>query len=193
MKNYFKKIILATIIILLVILNATLLYQNYKLKNGDRISDDVEIKKGGKLLYFALKDVEGNVYTSSSIVSENNYTLFILFTLTDCPSCLMEKNIWEEIHKSKKVSVVGIVFHGDEIELKSWIINSNLSFTILVDKDKKVTELIKNKFNIDATPSKLLVANNGDVIFIQSAQPNPERHHELITRIDNQIQNINYQ
>ncbi|MDI6786448.1 MAG: redoxin domain-containing protein [bacterium] len=190
MKKYSKTIILSSIIIILLILNAALLYQNYQLKKD--YTEEVVIKKGSKLKYFSLQDIDGKHYTSENIISENDYTLFILFSLSDCPSCLMEKNVWEEIHKINKVRVIGIVSHNYEIELISWIENSNLSFTILHDKNGKVTEYFKKQHNINATPLKIVVDRNGEIIVINTSQPDPNRHRELISIIDREIQNNKY-
>ncbi len=185
--KYFKTIILSSIIIILVILNAILLYQNHQLKKG--YLEEAVITKWGKLKYFSLQDFDGRYYTTENIISEKDYTLFIFFSLSDCPSCLMEKNVWEEIHKMNKVKVIGIVSHDDEIELKSWIENSNLSFTTLYDKNKKVTEFIKKQHNINATPLKILVARSGEIIVINTSQQDPNRHRELISIIDREIEN----
>lgn len=191
MRKYSKTFIHYSIIIILVILNATLLYQNYQLKKGKSI-EKVAITKSGKLKYFSLQDIEGRNFTSEKIISENDYTLFIYFDLTDCPSCIMEKNVWEEIHKINKVRVIGIVSHDDETELKSWIENSNLSFTILHDKNGKVVEYFKKKHNINATPLKILVDRSGEIRMIHTSQPDPNRHRELISIIDRKIQNNKY-
>ncbi|MDP2209911.1 MAG: redoxin domain-containing protein [Bacteroidota bacterium] len=193
MKKYSKTLILSSIIIILVLLNATLLYQNYQLKKDKKDNiKEVVITKGSKLKYFSLKDIDGRNYTSENIISENDYTLFILFSLYDCPSCLMEKIVWEEIHKMNKVKVMGIVSHDDEIELKSWIENSNLSFTTLHDKNEKVTEFIKKQHNINVTPLKILVARSGEIVLINASQQDPNRHRELISIIDSEIQDYKY-
>lgn len=190
MNKYSTTIILSSIIIILLILNAALLYQNYQLKKD--YTEEMVIKKGSKLKYFSLQDIDGKHYTSENIISENDFTLFIFFALSDCPSCLMEKNVWEEIHKMNKVKVVGIVSHKDENELKVWIENSNLSFTTLYDKSKKVTEFIKKQHNVKDTPLKILVARSGEIILINVSQQDPTRHRELISVIEGKIQNLKY-
>jgi len=109
---------------------------------------------------FTLKDIEGNIVYSDSVLHKKPYTLFVFFSPSDCGSCLMERFFWQKIADKRDINVIGVTNHNLR-ELKKWLRQAQLNIPILHDKESK----LYSEVGITKTPAKVLVEKNHKIYF----------------------------
>lgn len=106
------------------------------------------------------------------------YTLIVLFSTGDCPMCLRESSIWDELdkHAPERLSVVGIVDQTSSIEAEQFASGAHISFPILLDTASQ----LRKALNISYTPAKILINMNGLVLFAD--HPNQTDEQQAVFR-----------
>lgn len=176
------------IIILLIVINFLLLNKNYILKK--QIKEGIDTLRNNSIQIesipnFILYDLNGLKYSSKEISSSSPYTLLVFFSLTDCATCLGEKDLWNKISEQKKVKILGIARHLDERELRNWIKNTEIFFPVLWDIEYEVTK----KFGINKTPLKVLINDEGKILLIDRVRVTSSDQEDFIKILDEIIGN----
>ena len=122
-----------------------------------QLNRDLTVKNFPK---FILKDIEGNIVNSDSLLIKKPYTLFVFFSPSDCGSCLMERFFWQKIADKRDINVIGVTNHNLR-ELKKWLRQAQLNILILYDKRSK----LYSEIGITKTPAKVLVDKNRKIYF----------------------------
>ncbi len=130
--------------------------------------------------FFILNDLHGKFFSSNDITNDSSYILLIFFSLKDCPSCILEYRLWNKIHEIKNVRSYGIVRHADKNELKTWVENSGITFTVLHDIDSSVS----NKFGISISPIKILINNEGNILMIDTNLYSSDQEKKFIEKVN---------
>lgn len=156
------------IIVMLVLLNLALLYQNRKLKSS---TDPQIIPPGEFLARLKLPDVfvisgEDQSISLVKIAARQAYTVFIFYSPSDCPNCFGEKTLWEAIPKKSGIPVVGIASNSDVEELRTWNRNMGINLDTYVD----TTFAIVDSMLFQNMPIKLLVDSSGAVLWADPAR-----------------------
>ncbi|MCD6116065.1 TlpA family protein disulfide reductase [bacterium] len=134
-----------------------------KLSYKNRIQQLDRELKAKKLPDFTLKDIEGNLVNSDSILHKKPYTLFVFFSPSDCGSCLMERFFWQKIADKRDINVIGVTNHNLR-ELKKWLRQAQFNIPILHDKKSELYLSI----GINKTPAKVLVDTQQRIYFIDT-------------------------
>lgn len=95
-----------------------------------------------------------------------------------------EKYLCNRISEEEKVKIIGIARHINERELRDWIENSGIFFTILNDMESKVT----NSFGINRTPLKVLINNEGKILLVDPVRITSSKQEEFIKKLYKIIQ-----
>ncbi len=132
---------------------------------------------------FSLPDLKNNVYDSKKIIGLSPFTLFVFFSPSDCRSCLLERELWKEIFKSRKVNIIGIAKHADKKELKDWIENSAIPFIVLYDEKG----ILSKRLGINRTPLKLLVDNKGKILFVDYVRVTSAEQKSFVNELDKRL------
>lgn len=104
---------------------------------------------------------------------DSKFTLFIFFTPTDCPSCLREATVWENLFRDRQsldLSIIGIVDHGSQQEAEALQQQLGTSFPVLFDPQST----LRNVFGIRETPEKILVDRQEKVLLTDAGNQTPE-------------------
>jgi len=181
---------LIAIIVILIALNILLSYKLYTLSTyikEDKNRPHSEKQSSNSDLvsvpYFVLKDLEGKRYDVGELIEHIPYTLLVFFSLKDCAACLMEYELWSQIHKMEMINVVAIAQHMDEGELKIWVENAGIKFSVLYDRSSEVKQI----FGIHDTPMKILVDNTGRILLSDSVRISSEEKKEFLETVKKSI------
>jgi peroxiredoxin len=168
-----------------MIVNAVLIIQNISLKN---VLEKGKIDNSNTLIVrevpeFFLYDGDGVEYNSFEMFNSSKCKVFIFFSVSDCASCLLSRDLLRRISMRQELKVYGIVGHPYKNELKKWIKNENLPFPILCDFNEKVTK----SFGVYETPMIVLADEMNRIIFSSSLTKNPNHTHMVLDEIDKYI------
>ncbi len=158
-----KKSWLYGIIILLILINGVLLYQNYNLKKPKK---EREYLKNILIPDINLFDLDGDKINLGEFVESSSLSFVVVFSPTDCGVCLSERVLWEEVRSRHKINVLGVVYHPDKRELIQWIENQKLSIPVVWDS----ADQVKDALEVETSPLKLLVNSKGSVIWTDPAR-----------------------
>ena len=105
---------------------------------------------------FRFQDISGQIRSFSSIPQK--LVLVVLFSPYDCPPCLSEAPVWEDIYKMHNSDKFSVFTFADERATRDdvdlFIKEHNLTLPIVHD-DKGI---LRKSLNIPATPIRVLIS-----------------------------------
>jgi len=124
------------------------------------LSDHSPVKVGEPAPDFILKNLEGEEVRLSDYRGKG---VFINFWASWCPPCKqempdMEKNY--RLFKEQGIEILAINLEESQLAISSFASRYDLSFTILLDTDKSVT----NRYGVGPIPSSFFVDKDGIVV-----------------------------
>lgn len=154
MKNKKARLIIRTSILLVMISAITYtLYQNF-------FTEKVRVQAGDQAPDFVLEDMKGNKVQLSDLKGKG---VFLNFWGTWCEPCQKEMPYMEKQYnhyKSLGVEILAVNVAESDISIESFVKKHGLTFTVLKDKDRAVTEA----YDITPIPTTFLIDKNGKVL-----------------------------
>lgn len=129
---------------------------------------------GGSDLVSSIKPIGSSSTPGTSLLAlkdkylgkagRSQFTLFVFFSPTDCPACLLEASIWQRLQDNQRsrLQVMGIMNHPHKLEGEQFLKNLGITFPVLFDN----TGFLKNKYRIGETPEKVLIDSEGKTLHI---------------------------
>ena len=141
-----KKGIIFTL--LLIILLGSFLLLNVEKTNAAEV--------GKKAPNFTLKNMNGNKVTLRDLEGEK---VFINFWASWCPPCQTEMPDIQKLYKNhgNDIKIIAINLEEKKEKVKKYLENENLTFPVLLDKNKKVA----SKYLVRAIPTSYFINENG--------------------------------
>lgn len=99
-------------------------------------------------------------------------TLVVFLSGGDCPTCLAERSVWEDLarsHDPSQLKVVGVIVRTSKSEAHTFADAYNLSFPLYLDDEGSLGRLTALP---QVTPFKVLIDRSGNVLL--AAGPNPD-------------------
>ena len=107
-----------------------------------------------------VRSIDGVTVDNNSFKDE---VTVLHFWATWCPTCRVEISNLDSIAKESRVISVAVK-SGDDLELKKYLQEHNLSLLVLNDRDGKLAK----KFDITVFPTTLIIDSSSKVFFTQS-------------------------
>jgi len=141
-----KKAIIFTF--LLIILSGGFLLPNFEKVSAAEV--------GNKAPNFTLKNMNGNKVTLRDLEGEK---VFINFWASWCPPCQTEMPDIQKLYKNhgNDIKIIAINLEEKKEKVKKYLENENLTFPVLLDKNKKVA----SKYLVRAIPTSYFINENG--------------------------------
>lgn len=154
-KNKKKNRLIMRTSILLVLVGA----MAFTIYNGVTKEKSDLLQVGDMAPDFALTDLNGERHQLSDYKGQG---VFVNFWGTWCKPCekefpLMEKQY--QVYKDKGVEILAVNIAQSDYEVRQYAEQRNLTFPIVIDKDKSVMEA----YNIRPLPTTLLVNSEGEI------------------------------
>lgn len=134
MKKRFNIVIPAVIFALTVLAFAYFV----KPKSVESLSlvEKAKLLENKQIPNFPISEVGTNKNFADEI---QNGEFLIVYVLSDCEACRKETQIISQIQANTDTKFLGVMFE-DEAVVKNYVKNHNLTFPILIDKDKKLLQ-----------------------------------------------------
>jgi hypothetical protein len=87
--------------------------------------------------------------------------MIVVFSPSDCPSCLDEKWLWIEAADRCHIDLIGIACSSDRDEFWKWVEITEIPFTVFLDTSYAVIDSLRPAI----TPMKLLVDRKGMLVW----------------------------
>nr|WP_224773558.1 thiol-disulfide oxidoreductase ResA [Metabacillus idriensis] len=129
------------------------LYQNF-------FSDKTRVQSGDQAPDFILEDMSGNKVQLSDLKGKG---VFLNFWGTWCKPCIKEMPFMERqynYYKNYGVETIAVNIAESDVAIESFVKRHNLTFTILKDKNRDVTDA----YDITPIPTTFLIDKNGKVV-----------------------------
>lgn len=142
--------------VILSILTAAIVYTIYTSATKDQIE---VLKIGDDAPDFVLSDIEGNEHKLSEYEGQG---VFLNFWGTWCEPCIEEMPAMDrqyEIYSDQGVQVLAVNIAQSQTEVSNFRDQLNLTFPIVIDKDKSVMEA----YNITPLPTTILINPEGKI------------------------------
>ncbi|WP_029192669.1 thiol-disulfide oxidoreductase ResA [Paenibacillus harenae] len=156
MKNKKTRFILRLSLLLIMISAITYtLYQHF-------FTERNRIQVGDQAPDFILEDMEGNKVQLSDLKGKG---VFLNFWGTWCEPCEKEMPFMERQYNQYKnlgLEILAVNVGESDVAIESFVKKHGLTFTVLKDKDRAVTEA----YDITPIPTSFLIDNNGKVLKI---------------------------
>jgi peroxiredoxin len=142
-------------------------------------SDSSPIKIGEAAPNFTLVNLEGDT------VELNDYRgkgVFINFWATWCEPCKIEMPHMDkqyQLMKDQGIEILAINIQQSELEVSTFTKRLGLTFPILLDLDKSVT----NRYGVGQLPSSFFIDKNGIVLSKVAGPMNERRIHQQLQLI----------
>jgi len=146
-------IVRSTILIIMISALGYTLYQNF-------FTEKTRVKVGDQAPDFVLEDMEGNKVQLSSLKGKG---VFLNFWGTWCKPCEKEMPYMERQYsyfKNLGVEILAVNIAESDVAIESFVKKYGLTFTVLKDKDRAVTEA----YDITPIPTTFLIDKNGKVL-----------------------------
>jgi len=107
---------------------------------------------------------------------ERPYTLFVFLSPTDCPVCLQEAAVWEELNQAGRalnLTVVGVMDHASNDEATQFLKGAGLTFPVILDESGQLVRGLR----IERTPYKVLINKAAEVLLTDTPNQGSERQH----------------
>lgn len=160
------------IIMLLVVLNASLMYQNWRLKTTTEIHIVEPSEYVGELTIPDLRvaDTAGRSVSLAELAAGQPNCFFVFYSPSDCPSCFNEKTFWTEIAERTEIPVIGVASNASSTELWAWNRNNQIPIVTYVD----TTFAVHDSMRFKVMPLKLLVNSYGKILWADPARIEPK-------------------
>jgi peroxiredoxin len=140
--------------------------------DGSQVTIDLSPLEGMSLLNLKTGRTEHVSYGAA-------HTLLVFMSPGDCPACLTEQRVWDELaqtHDSAQLQVVGILVRTSLAEARAFAKGYPSSFTLYVD----VNEQLKHSAALPpTTPFKALVDHEGKVLLAEGPNADPAQHRNF--------------
>ncbi|MGP7815643.1 thiol-disulfide oxidoreductase ResA [Niallia sp. 01092] len=154
MKNKKARLIIRLSLLLVMISAITYtLYQNF-------FTEKIRVQAGDQASDFVLEDMRGNKVQLSDLKGKG---VFLNFWGTWCEPCQREMPYMEKQYNHYKnlgVEILAINVAESDVAIEAFVKRHNLSFPVLKDKDRAVTEA----YDITPIPTTFLIDKNGKVL-----------------------------
>jgi peroxiredoxin len=100
-------------------------------------------------------------------------TLLILASAGDCPTCLDERRVWEELARSsdeQRFRVVTVLVRTSPTEAQTFAKAYDPPFTLLLDRDNQISQQTQLP---QLTPFKLLLNRRGEILMTDGPNNKP--------------------
>jgi peroxiredoxin len=141
---------------------------------------------------FELKDLNGNSFESTR--TKSAYTLYILFSLDDCPICLFEAEGWQQAYERfppTKLFVVGITQTTALEKLSRFRRDYRIAFPILQDPTGNVTSafhrILSGETGKLPGPIKLIADSSRRIIYYEFGTKDMKEQNAFYDRISSKI------
>jgi peroxiredoxin len=134
--------------------------------DGTRSTFDVARLEGLEL--FDLRTGRAEPFTLTS-----EKTLVILASAGDCPTCLDERRVWEELARAadeRRFRVVAVLVRTSPSEARTFAKAYDPPFTLLLDREDQLAQRTQLP---QLTPFKLLVNNRGGILMTDGPNNKP--------------------
>lgn len=114
-------------------------------------------------------------------------TLVVLLSAGDCPTCLDERRVWEELARSadpQQFGVVGLLVRTSPAEAQTFIKAYDPSFTVLLDTGGEIARRTQLP---QFTPFKLLVNSRGEILMADGPNNKPPAQEAFRGKVAAQI------
>jgi len=94
------------------------------------------------------------------------YTLFVMFSPSDCVACLQEVQYWNDLRRKGaqlKLNVIGIVDQSTRVEVGQFVRDLDITFPVVFDESGKVRDILA----VRSTPLKILVNNATKTVILR--------------------------
>jgi len=109
---------------------------------------------------FTLEDLSGN---KVSLKNFRGKTVFLNFWATWCVPCRAEMPAMERLHRELKdqgLEVVAVNFREDEAEVRDFLKELGLTFTVLLDRDGEISE----EYGVWSLPLSYFINSKGEFV-----------------------------
>lgn len=152
-KKRTRTIIRVSLLLLMLSAVAYTLYQNF-------FTEKIRVQAGDQAPNFVLEDMEGNNIQLSDLKGKG---VFLNFWGTWCKPCEKEMPYMERQYsrfKNLGVETLAVNIGESDIAIETFVNKHGLTFPILKDKDRTVTEA----YDITPIPTTFLIDKNGQVV-----------------------------
>ena len=148
---------------LLVAVNLALLAKIYvDRSNAKRNLYDVSSYLGqDRLPNVLVTDRNGKGYYLPELTKSDKPTMVVFFTPSDCPNCLDEKIIWEELINEYDINVVAVSSSPDKQEFWQWESFTKIPVPLYLD----TTYAAVDSMYLETTPLKVLFNKNNTAVW----------------------------
>ncbi|QWU13132.1 Peroxiredoxin [Paenibacillus sophorae] len=153
MRNKNRRFILRlSLLLIMMFAIAYTLYQHF-------FTEKIRVQAGDQAPDFVLEDMEGNKVQLSDLKGRG---VFLNFWGTWCKPCEQEMPYMESQYKQYKdlgVEILAVNIAESDIAIESFVKRHGLTFPVLKDKDRAVTEA----YDIIPIPTSFLIDKNGTI------------------------------
>lgn len=118
-------------------------------------------------------------------------TLVIIFSPGDCPNCLRERSVWEELAKShdpSRLRVIPVLVNTSAEEAKSFSKAFNMSIAVYYDESG---QLRQGALVPRITPFKTLIGRDMGVLLAEGPTPKANEQAEFESKVQSQVRDCN--
>ena len=143
----------------LVAINIVLAVYLFDTKDTDNrhLRDVLTFVENPVLTDVALFDRDGESLSLHQRLDKLAPAMIVVFSPSDCPSCLDEKWLWIEAAARCDINLIGIACSSDRDEFWKWLEITEVPFTVFLDTSYAVIDSLHPVI----TPMKLLVDRKG--------------------------------
>lgn len=148
--------------------------------DGTRSTLSVEQLKGLELLNPRTGRAEPFALTSEK-------TLVVFLSAGDCPTCLDERRVWEELARAadeRRFRVVGLLVRSSPAEAETFVKAYAPSFTVLLDDRGEIARRTQLP---QITPFKVLVNGRGEILMTDGPNNKPRAQEAFREKVAAQI------
>lgn len=116
-------------------------------------------------------------------------TLVIIFSPGDCPNCLRERTVWENLAKSydpSRLRVISVLVNTSAEEAKSFTKAFNMSTAVYFDESG---QLRQGALVPPITPFKTLIGRDTGVLLAEGPNPKANEQAEFESKVQSQVRN----
>ena len=158
------------LIVLLLILNGALVYRILSSsRRSHPVPEPLEYIARVDLPDVELVDRDGQPQTVRELAAQEPLTLLIVFSPSDCPPCLEEKNLCGEVARLDIVAVYGIGISPSPEEFWEWESRMDIPVDVYLD----TTFAFMDSMGFRVTPLKLLISAAGTVLWVDPPRLSP--------------------
>jgi len=130
---------------------------------------------------FSLRDLEGREWELEKL--GGLLKVIILFSLSDCASCLQEYTLWKKIYEYyhlNKLQIVGISHNSDPHELLSFIQAKEIKFLVLNDPG----DTVRGAMGFRRSPLRVVTDANNRILDIASPDAELRKQKEVLNMLN---------